>query len=167
MHKLRLFTVVVVVVVMVVSAGCESFRKKFIRKKKHEPAEEEMVITPRDYSKEQLPSDQAYRRYFTYWKAWHMELVAHLHEDASRKKILSCFEQALLNLTRMKKLLANEEKSKKLQGYIENVASLQAEMQEKNSQMVSFSRFRQALELLLRDIQRGFAFSKVKDDLQW
>ena len=90
MNKLRSFMVIVLSVVMVTSLGCESFRKKFVRKKKHAPVEEEMVIVPRDYSKEQLPSDQAYRQYFTYWKAWHQELTAHLHENASRKKVISC-----------------------------------------------------------------------------
>lgn len=166
MNKVRLCMIVVLSVVMVTSFGCESFRKKFIRKKRRKIKEETMVIVPRDYSKEQLSSDQAYQRYYMYWRAWHRELHVHLHEGASRKKIISCFEQTLLNLNRMRKLLADEEKVEALQGYIDGVQELEAKVQEKRFRMLSFSQLKHSSERLFRDIQRGFAFRKIEADLK-
>lgn len=149
------------------SFGCESFRKKFVRKpKKEKDKEEEMIIYPKDYSKQQLPSDEAYKQYYTYWKAWHNELISFLKEGESKKKILSCFEQTILNLNRMKELLNREEKIKLLEDYIAKVSSLEAEVRNKRLVMVSMSHLRTQSERLLRSIHRDFAFSKVKNDLK-
>lgn len=147
--------------------GCESFRKKFIRKPKYQPPPEEMVIEPKDYSKLQLPVNKAYIQYYTYWKAWHNELLNFLNPTGSKKKILSCFEQTLLNLSRMRDLLANEDKINLLEDYITKVSSLEKEVETKEIAMISFSRFRTQSEQLLRNIQRDFSFSKVKDSLKW
>ena len=152
---------------LVTSIGCESFRKKFMRKPKYQPPHEEMVIEPKDYSKLQLPVDKAYIQYYTYWKAWHNELLNFLNPGESKKKILSCFQQILLNLNRMKDLLAHEDKINLLEDYIAKISSLEQEVKTKEIALISFSHFRSQSEQLLRNIQRDFSFSKVKDGLKW
>jgi hypothetical protein len=157
---------VVLLIFVCTSFGCESFRKKFIRKPKHEPKPEEMVIVPKDYSKLQLPVGEAYQQYYTYWKAWHNELMTFLDEGKNAKKIISCFDQAILNLNRMKDLLNSENKAGLLNNYIAKMSALETEVKTSSSFAVSMSSFRRQSEQLLRNIQRDFAFSKVKNDLK-
>lgn len=167
MVKIRIFLICILVSFIFVSWGCESFRKKFIRQSKKEAPQEEMIISPFDYSKQQLPSDKAYMQYYTYWKAWHQELLSFLREDASNKKIIDCFDQTILNLGRMKDLLDNEEKINLLQGYMDNILSLQQELKEKTILIAGINRIKNESELLYRSIQRDFSFSKIKGDLKW
>lgn len=154
-------------VVMVSSSGCASFRRKFIRKPKKKPKAEDMVIVPKDYSKLQMPVDKAYTQYYTYWKAWHNELISFLVEGSNKKKIISCFEQTILNLDRMKDLLENEEKIKLLEGYVNEVSSLSEEVENKTLIMITTGRIKNQSDQLLLNIQRDFSISKIKDDLKW
>jgi hypothetical protein len=149
------------------SFGCESFKRKFIRKPKEKPKTEDMVIVPKDYSQLQLPVDKAYIQYYTYWKAWHNELLNFLEEGTSKKKITSCFEQTILNLNRMKDLLKSEEKINLLESYINETVSLAGEVEEKTLMMITTNRIKNQILQLLRNIQRDFTFSKVRDDLKW
>ena len=149
------------------SFGCESFRRKFIRKPKDEPKGEDMVIEPRDYSKLQMPVDKAYIQYYTYWKAWHNELLTFLAEGTNKKKILSCFEQTILNLDRMKDILESPEKTALLDGYIKETSALAQEIRDKTLTVFSTTRIKSKSEQLLLNIQRDFSFSKVEGDLKW
>lgn len=167
MTKTRALFIYALTVLILASFGCESFRKKFTRKPKYEPPPEEMVIVPKDYSKLQLPVNQAYQQYFTYWKAWHNELLNFLGEGINKKKIISCFDQAILNLNRMKDLLVSEKKTGLLDGYISKLSSLEEEVKANALGMVSMARLRDKSEQLLLNIQRDFSFSKIKADLKW
>lgn len=149
------------------SAGCESFRRKFIRKPKEKPRTEDMVIVPKDYSQLQLPVDKAYIQYYAYWKAWHNELLTFLAEGTSKKKITSCFEQTILNLNRMKDLLENKEKINLLEKYVAEIDSLAQEVREKTLMMIMTVSIKNQTLQLLRNIQRDFSFSKIRDDLKW
>lgn len=161
------FFIFVLIISLFSSFGCESFRRKFIRKPKDKPKDEEMVIVPKDYSQLQLPVDKAYAQYYTYWKAWHNELLQYLVSAGSKKKIISCFEQSILNLSRMKDLLESEDKISLLDNYINELSSLLEEVQEKTITVISSGRIKNKSEQLLRNIMRDFSFSKVKDDLKW
>jgi len=68
-------------------SGCETFQRKFVRRKKSKEPQEEMVIVPRDYSAQPFSSDVMYKQYFVYWKSWNQELVEALKENAPYKKI--------------------------------------------------------------------------------
>lgn len=159
--------ILLLVIFIFSSSGCESFRRKFIRKPKEKPRTEDMVIVPKDYSQLQLPVDKAYTQYYTYWKAWHNELLTFLAEGTSKKKIISCFEQTILNLNRMKDLLENEEKINLLEKYVDETVSLAQEVKEKTLMMIMTNRIKNQSLRLLRNIQRDFSFSKVRDDLKW
>ncbi len=146
--------------------GCESFRKKFTRKPKYGPSPEEMIISPTDYSKQQLPSDEAYKLYYTYWKSWHLELMEVFDARENKKKIISCFNQTILNLNRLKQLLNNQGKIELIDNYINKIYSLEKEFETKNLVMISMSRMRDESRKLFSNIQRDFSFSKVKDYLK-
>lgn len=160
------FLMFILIIFIFSSFGCESLRKKFTRPPKNKPQEEEMVVFPKDYSKQELPSNEAYMLYYTYWKAWHIELLNSIGEGSSKKKIISCLEQVNINLGRMKDLLAKQEKKKLLENYMSEISSLQQEIASKSIAMISMSRLRSQSEQLLRNIQRDFTFSKIKDGLK-
>src|SRR5512135_1882612 len=107
-HKMMLFVILVIGVTLALT-GCESFRKKFTRKKARPETEEPMVITPRDYSAHPFPPDVLYKQYFAYWKSWNDELLTSLQDQASHKKIVVCVTQSLMNLSKMKSYLADEQ----------------------------------------------------------
>jgi len=154
------------VILIFTSCGCETVRKKFARKRKQPEKQEEMILVPQDYSREQLPADIAYMNYYNYWKSWHTELLQFLQEGSNVKKIRSCFEQIVLNLEHMKETLP-EEKVKQLDNYISKVMLLQADFENNIVSTVSFDRLRSKSEMLLNDINRYFSYSRVKDSLAW
>lgn len=165
---LRRKVIILLLLVLIVNFfGCsESFRKKFTRKSKDDQKPEEMIISPKDYSKQELSSEEAYRLYYTYWKAWHLELMDVFIAGESRKKIVSCFDQTILNLNRLKQLLNNQEKIELLDNYINKLYSLEEEFKVKNIAMVSMSRMRDEARRSFINIQRDLSFSKVKDCLK-
>ena len=160
MHKKIIISILMLFLVMNASGCGESFRKKFIRKPKYEPKSGEMIVSPKDYSKQELPSDELYRMYYTYWKAWHLELMDIFVAGESKKKIISCFDQTILNLNRLKELLNNQDKIAGLDNYINKLSSLREEFNVKNIALVSM-RMRDESRRLFINIQKDFSFSKI------
>ena len=88
--------------------GCEAFTRKFTRKSKKPDAAIEMVLVPEEYKGPQMPKEDIYRQYYTYWSAWQDELINALTQNASLKKKVDCAEQALKNLVNMKMMLVED-----------------------------------------------------------
>jgi len=163
----KIVTVLLISTIVFSLSGCgESFRKKFISKPKYEPKEEKMVIAPKDYSKQDLPSDELYKMYYAYWKAWHLELMDMFVQGESRKRIISCFDQTILNLDRLKQLLTNQEKTTLMDSYIDKLATLEDKFRAENIAMISMSRMRDESRRLFINIQKDFSFSKVQKYLK-
>ena len=152
------------IILLLFSFGCASVRKKFVRKKQKELTEEEMVIVPHDYAQLDMPIDAAYQKFYNFWRAWHYELMNAINSGKNMKKVDVCFEQMALNLDRMKKLL-RQEKAAQLQEYIDRLVKLQEQADMYAHQMLSVSRIRSKADLLLREIQRDFAFKKIEKNL--
>jgi len=163
--KIAVFILITFIAINFIGCG-ESFRKKFIRKPQHEPKPEEMIISPRDYSKQELPSDELYKMYYAYWKAWHLELMDIFIAGKSKKKIVNCFDQAILNLNRLSELLDNQEKIASLNNYINKLSSLEGEFDTKNIAIVSMGRMRDEARRLFINIQKDFSFSKISKYLK-
>ena len=147
-------------------AGCESFRKKFTRKRKKAEADEPMVIVPRDYSAHPFPNDVLYKQYFVYWKSWNQELVSSLNDNLSYKKIIDCTEQALVNLKKMQTYLT-EEKAKEIGVYVEKTEALKVKIEKaKNLPPVQMTMLRYDAERILSSVNRQFDSKKMKDYLK-
>ena len=149
-------------VVFIISAsfflsGCADFQKKFIRKKK------EYDGPPKYYAVREYdvhPSLELYQKRYVYWKNWHRELLVDIN-DANKKKAKVDIEQAISNLWDMKHMLVDE-KGDELQGYIDQMQSLQVMMNEQSITGANQVKFRRKLEMLLNEIKRNFSYRKVE-----
>jgi len=164
--KMKRSFIFLLVFLIIIISGCESVRKKFIRKRKEPERQEEMILVPQDYSKQRLPADIAYLNYYNYWKSWHTELLQFMQEGSNFKKVKTCFEQVLLNLERMKEILT-QQKAEQLAEYISKIKQLEIEFEDDFKISINLNRIRSKLEGVLNDINKHFSFSKVKNNLEW
>jgi len=157
---------VLVLAFLLTLSGCEALRRKFTRTKRRSAKQEAMIVTPRDYSEHPFPNDVMYQQNFTYWKAWNQEWVASLHDQDSRKKILSCGEQALVNLEKMASYLT-QEKKERLEVHVAATRALQEDIEAHRSLLPShYAAYRDRAQRLLRVINGNFDMHHVKDAIR-
>lgn len=144
--------------------GCETLRKKFIRKPKHEAAPEEPLLMPEEYNPA-FNKDVLYKDYLVYWRSWQDELIAALEANLSHKKQVDCAEQAVMNLEKLKGFL-KEEKQIVLDKYLSQLKGLRDEIKEGDLAGAKLGIIKHKLTVNRRDILHNFMYSKVKDDLK-
>ena len=165
-HRIVLRGGVLVLALLLTLSGCEALRRKFTRKKSRRKTQETMIVAPRDYSKHPFPNDVMYQQHFTYWKAWNQEWVSSLHDQDSRKKIISCGEQTLANLEKMASYLV-EEKKGELDVHIAKTRALQEDIAAHRSLLPSqYTSYRYRAQRLLRVVNRNFDMHHVKDAIR-
>jgi hypothetical protein len=144
--------------------GCDSFVRKFTRKSKKESLpEEEMVLVPVEYKSAPTTGEAPYRQYLLFWKSWQDELIESLLVNASHKRQMDSAEEAIKNLTELKKLL-KENCRAKLEGYIQRMTDIKDSI-EKDVYGNSTASLRMSAERLKRNILRDFSYNKIKNDL--
>ena len=117
----KLFFAVAIYFLVFNLIGCESFVRKFTRKKNRE-VQEEMVLVPEPY-KNTASKEDMYGQSFIYWKAEHEELISALLENKPAKKRIKSAQESIKHLENMKVLL-NDAKQKQLGGYINRMKDL-------------------------------------------
>jgi len=163
--KIRIILQVVFCCLLFTALGCDAFIRKFTRKpKKENLAKEELVLEPEEYTGSALTKEELYRQYFLFWKSWQEELIASLSEGSNYKKRLDCAEEVIKNLKELRLLLV-EERSKKLEGYINQMSVLGGAI-EKDIYGVNILKHRLNAERLERIILKQFVYYKVKDYLK-
>lgn len=140
--------------------GCDAFVRKFTRKSKKDDTRVEMVLAPQEY-KPSMSKQEEYRQYFMFWKAWHDELINALLMDKSQKKKLDCIDEAIKSLVNMRPIL-NEDKQRKLDMYIGLMQDLRQEIN-RDTYGNNDDWNRNRAEQLKRNIQKEFAYDKVKN----
>ncbi|MFH1354807.1 MAG: hypothetical protein ABIH19_01470 [Candidatus Omnitrophota bacterium] len=146
------------------SIGCEAFTRKFTRKpKKKDQAAIEVVLEPEVYTEFDMTQEELYRRYFTFWKSWQVELTVSLEEGRSKKKKMDCAEEAIKNLINLRALL-DEEKKMQLDGYINQIKKLSDKISQ-DSYGADNAANAKVSERIKREILREFSYNKVKDRL--
>jgi hypothetical protein len=124
---------------------------------------EQMVLEPEIYKPPVMTKEEAYRQYFLFWKSWQDELISSLTTGASRKKQMSCTDEALKNLNGLREAL-QPEAQKKLDVYIGQMKELGQEIS-RDTYGGNSSRNRVAAESIRRGIMRDFSYNKIKDRL--
>jgi len=152
----------VILILCISLSGCAGLQRKFTRKKKKEVDKPAPVITTYDYAKN-LRVDELYKKHFLYWKTWQGELIDRM--DASYKKRIECYEGILENLSDMKKYLAST-KADELSPSIEKIKSIDKGIRKKRLTRSEKNKMRSLLEKTKLRIDKGFAYSKVKDHLE-
>ncbi len=82
--------------------GCETLKKKFIRKSN--PKKVTPVMVPQDY-KGIYSNEVLYNNHFTYWRTWTEDLIQSLSERSSNKRQVLDAERAIEDLLRMQQYL--------------------------------------------------------------
>jgi hypothetical protein len=164
--KLRIKSLLLVIIcsLLVTTLGCDSFVRKFTRKsKKDKDNAQELVLAPQEYRPPKISKEDAYRKYFLYWKSWHDELINALSGGISNKKQLACIIQAIDNLEELKKTL-QQVRQNKIDTYINQLKDLKGDITQDlygNNIMAN----RMTAERIKRNILRDFSYEKIKDNL--
>lgn len=144
--------------------GCEAFVRKFTRKpKKENLPQEEMVISPQEYTGLQMSKEELYRQYLLFWKSWHDELISVLTKGANHKKQIDSANEAIKNLEQLKSLLP-EEKQRKIKVYINRLSNLKS-LITKDIYGTNIDENRSNAERIKRNILRDFSYNDVKGSL--
>lgn len=139
-------------------SGCESLKKKFIRKKP--PKKVSPVLFPQDY-KGIYPNDVLYSNHFNYWRAWTEDLIDCLDTKASNKRERLAAARAVEDLQRMQDLLTGEKKGE-LTKYIKFYQDVQRKVKLGQPNDIDASKMRNDLESRRRVIMREFEPKEVK-----
>lgn len=138
--------------------GCETLKKKFIRKRS--PKKITPVMMPQDY-KGVYTNDVLYNNHFTYWRTWTEDLIDCLKTQGSNKREVLAAERAVEDLQRMQDLL-NSPKKEELDKYIEFYESVQKKMGLGQPNEVQASKLVSDLESRRRVIIRLYETKAVK-----
>lgn len=148
------------------TSGCEPLRKKFTRQKKKDASQSSQfipVLDPIDYPDKVESPEESYRHYFSLWQVWDKELVMRIQEHASDKKINFTFNQFLVQLTEMEKLLSGE-KRQKLNEYIAQLSGLQKDLGQPAG-VRNDSVIQRKIERIGKNLREGFRFKDVQESL--
>jgi hypothetical protein len=144
--------------------GCDAFVRKFTRKpRKKDVSMQELVLIPGEYKPPKMTKEEAYRKYFLYWKSWHDELINSLLAGASQKKQVDCANEALGNLEELKKALGGLAQ-KKLDVYINQLKDLKSSLEE-DLYGSNISQSLLTAERIRRGIMRDLSYNRIKDYL--
>jgi hypothetical protein len=150
-------------VVMSVSVlcGCEALERKFTRTPRSK-VQEEMIVSPRNYSAHPFTNDVLYRQSFVYWKSWQQELMKVLSEDSSHKKLLDCVDQSILNLEKMASYL-NDEKALELKKEVSKMVEIKLEiMKTPTMSRSSLNLLKYKASRVLNIVNRGYDLTKIR-----
>lgn len=156
----KLIAFLLIFFVLLNLAGCESFRKKFTRKKK------ETVKMPRIYQLkkyEKKPTPELYKKHYAYWVTWQSELIRVLGEN--HKKDTRCIEEIVSNLDDMQNMLVKE-KADALSPHIKKLVTVKDIIFNEELTQANKDYVKRTLEREDRSIKRDFYYDKVKDYLK-
>ncbi|MFA5319967.1 MAG: hypothetical protein WBE75_01515 [Candidatus Omnitrophota bacterium] len=155
MRSINYVIVFVLAAALFVSAGCESFSRKFTRKSKKDKEQTvEMVLAPEDYPASGLTPADSYRQNLLYWGSWYDELLFELSAGGNRKRQLYCLDEAVKSL-RVCVQLAGSVAGSGPEGYINKLLKLRGDI-EADVYGRRAESFRQPAETLKKEISAYF-----------
>lgn len=160
--KVGLKNIALILFIGIVAAnlsGCETLKKKFIRKKSSKKVSP--VLVPQDY-RGIYPNDVLYNNHFNYWRAWTEDLINCLDTKASNKRERLAAARAVEDLQRMQDLLTGNKKEE-LTKYIKFYEGVQRKVELGQPGEIDASNIRNDLESRRRVIMRKFEPKEVKE----
>ena len=86
-------------------SGCESVRKKFVRKKKSDRNQKMPIFETIDYAEYTQSPEMKYKHYYSLWVVWYKELDNVLFDDVTEKKFEYITNQIKSSLMKMAEVL--------------------------------------------------------------
>ncbi len=97
MRSINCVVISVLAAALLAAVGCESFSRKFTRKKTVE-RDVEMVLAPEEYAVPGQDPQGLYRQNLLYWGSWYDEFLFALSPGGNRKRQLYCLDESLKHL---------------------------------------------------------------------
>ncbi|MCB9757619.1 MAG: hypothetical protein H6753_04245 [Candidatus Omnitrophica bacterium] len=165
LRDLRWIFMVILIVTVGVGSGCEPLRKKFVRKKKTDAAENQttVILDPIDYPDIVKTAAQIYQQHYDLWKVWQSELETIVADNANEKKVQYVLGQIKEQLNGMRDFL-QKPAQEKIDLYIQDIQQLNLEFEKSNgfrNQTMILSKIR----ALRRNIKDQFAPNKIANSL--
>lgn len=156
-------TAVLLLVVCVALSGCQSFHKKFVRKKKKTDSnvgEYQVVLQPEEFVAPSYSSDEEYRQYYSLAIVWMKDYWRAMDGAVNDKRIIDILTNLHLNLTRMKSVLSAEV-AVDLDGVVADVQWALEEMQ-KVEPLRNYGMIKRKLRTARNILRQKYAFSEVE-----
>jgi len=148
---------------VIVLCGCESFRKKFVRKSKKE--KEVRAITQIKEYKALYSPEVGYKQYYLFWRTSHEELVSSLEiQNRNRKKTLYSAKKTVEHLRQMNDLLLPE-KQKELDPFISKQRDIARRLDRRSLNRAQKLGIKSILKRQKKQIERSFAFKHIQEYL--
>lgn len=165
-HGSRIGVWVLVVCLMVTTAGCQSLKKKFTRKKKSTAPEEEFipVLEPEVYPEKVETNADLYRYHYSLWQVWDRELKTNIADGDSDKRKLYTLEQMVGQLQNLLPLLPDDKKPG-LEAILRDMQELKKKLQQPSA-LRDEARISKQLDQIGRKVRDGYKFSLVQDHLK-
>lgn len=144
--------------------GCESFQRKFTRRKRAQPPPTP-VINFQDYTRTMTPLDR-YRKHYLIFDYWNQELINALQSpplNSKRFKLAS--KESLGELQTLRDLLV-EEVGERFVPLIEEREKINRQLQHETVSLSQVNATTRALEAQAREIHRSFFWRTVQDQLK-
>lgn len=142
--------------------GCEVFRRKFVRKPKKKTVA--VVVQTYEYESE-YSFEKAYKKYYSYWRGAHEELINLLDvREENRKRLVFTAEKALEALLQMQELLLPV-KQTRLDDLIIAQKDIVKKLGKYNLSLSQKFHILEALQELRRQIQKEFHYEKIQEFL--
>jgi hypothetical protein len=163
--KMRTTIGLILIIVVLTAAGCEPLRKKFVRQKKKDESNPQFlpVLDPVDYPANVQTPEESYRHHFSLWQVWDKELVMRIEEKASDKKINFTFNQVMVQLAELEKLLRDEKKTQMNQ-YITQLNDIQRDLGQPRG-IRDNSSIQRKVQRIGSKLREGFRFNDVEQSL--
>ncbi|MBI4313251.1 MAG: hypothetical protein HY594_00390 [Candidatus Omnitrophica bacterium] len=164
MRNRRFFAALLVAPLVLSVVGCDSVKRKFVRKRKTVQGPEAIFTLEKEYRPEFSP-EVRYQAHFAYWKAAHDDLLEDLRQGATRARRMRAVNQSIKELRSMQELLEGSPVS----GLEEMIGLMEKAKTRLDDPTVDGSRttvVRSQLEMLRRRIDKRFDYHKVKSSLK-
>ena len=147
----------------VLLTGCESLRRKFVRKPK-KPPRVVSLSTTKSYAIYRTPLE-SYEQHYLQWTFWNAELLTGL-EDANRLKVAHAAQESAAELRKLQALLEEPQAQQLARLIAENEACAKQVQASRSLSMSEAASWRIRFERQQRLMHREFLGKKVADVLK-
>lgn len=155
---MRRISIFILIVMISLTAGCHSFRKKFIREKKYKK-DPPVYVDFKDYPEK--PSRKAYINYYLFVRGWLDELTEALKKGISCKRQKRAVNEAIMNLEQIISFCNQEGKDKIYPLYEELLGIREELVKSPNMSAARRNLFIRKIERLKRKFERDFNYADV------
>ncbi|MBN3039996.1 MAG: hypothetical protein JW867_02605 [Candidatus Omnitrophica bacterium] len=156
MKKISIFLILVMVFSI---CGCNSLRKKFIRKKKN-TKEPPVYIDFKDYPEK--PTKEAYTDYYLFVRGWLDELIGALEQNDSFKRKKRAINEAVMNIEQIISFFSEEGREAAYPLY-EEMTSIRTEIESRpNMSDINSNDVKRRSESVKRRFEKSFTYSDAE-----